>query len=181
MIKTKKAPKAPKGKGFKLQAKPLTEELIQKFISHYNEFGSFPGQKIPCTVTGKLTTCVGPWLRKKVKEFGSAEALLRNYKCRQVTKKVKTEKPSGKKGRKKSFSKIVIEDRTVYDIPKIDLHTGPRPLSSDEISDCSLTSCFRPDLFLNNDRSCNGCQYYDLCKNANRNLKTTGKKLVRRK
>ena len=159
MIKTKKAPKAPKGKGFKLQAKPLTEELIQKFISHYNEFGSFPGQKIPCTVTGKLTTCVGPWLRKKVK----------------------TEKPPGKKGRKKSFSKIVIEDRTVYDIPKIDLHTGPRPLSSDEISECSLTSCFRPDLFLNNDRSCNGCQYYDLCKNANRNLKTAGKKLVRRK
>jgi hypothetical protein len=181
MIKTKKAPKAPKGKGFKLQAKPLTEELIQKFIAHFNQYGSFPGQKIPCTVTGKLTTCVGPWLKKKVKEFGSAEALLRNYKCRGVTKKPKTEKPPGKKGRKKSAAKITIEGKPVYDIPKIDLHQGPRPLSADEITECSISSCFRPDLFLNNDRSCNGCQFFDLCKNSNKNLKSLSKKTVRRK
>ena len=173
-VKTSKKVRAPKGKGFKLSAKPLTEELIAKFVSHYNEFGSFPGSKIPCSVTGKLTTCVGPWMRKKVQEYGSAENLLRNYKCRGVTKKEKPVKTPGKRGRK-SLAKISIEDK-VYDIPKIDVNAGPKPLSFDEISEVSKGSCFRPDLFLNNDRSCEGCQFFDACQNSNKNLKATARK-----
>ena len=73
--------RAKKGQRFKIKAEPLTEELVQYFVKYYEENGSFPGSKIPCSVTGKLTTCVGPWMRKKIKEYGSAEKLLRGYKC----------------------------------------------------------------------------------------------------
>ena len=103
MIKTAKKKKAAKGKGFKIKAMPLSEEQITLFVKHYKQFKAFPGSKIPCTITGKLTTCVGPWMLKKIKQFGSAESLLRNYKCRGAIKdqKIKT-KPVKIKHKKKT-------------------------------------------------------------------------------
>ena len=156
--------RAKKGQGFKLQARPLTEAEIKMFLEHYNENGSFPGSKIPCNITGKLTTCVGPWLRKKVAEFGSAENLLRKYISRGAIKSHKeAQKPVSKRKSTKKVLKAMKVDDKVWDLPKIDMDSVPLPLSNAEISELTYSTCLRPDLHLNNDYACNGCEFFDNC------------------
>lgn len=167
MIKTKKE-RAPKLKGFKIKASPLTEDQITMFVGHFSKYGSFPGSKIPCTITGKLTTAVGPWLKKKVKEFGSAEGLLRGYTCRQATKQQKIS-AIGKKKEKPSDGGLVKEDGR-YDIPKVKLMDYSRPLTEAELSKDTETTCLRPDIFISNGRHCDGCPYYKICKSRLKNL-----------
>lgn len=172
---------------FEIKPVPLTEEQIKFFVKHYNENGSFPGSKIPCTITGKLTTCVGPWMKKKVQEFGGAEQLLRKYVCRGVIKSVnKTAKEATKpvkepsKKAKKEKGVNSQEEVVVYDIPKIDFFKTKTPLTDLELSVATSNTCFRPDVFLDNDRFCNGCEYYDVCTNTNRCIKTVNKKTARK-
>jgi len=174
MIKSKKQMKrAKKGQRFKIKAEPLTEELVQYFVKYYEENGSFPGSKIPCSVTGKLTTCVGPWMRKKIKEYGSAEKLLRGYKCRGA---VKVGKVVGAIVRKK---KQTVGGGTVEETGEIDykvplyVPAPPRKFTDSELTEMSRTECFRPDIYLNNGRHCEGCPNFDLCVN---NLKCLPKK-----
>lgn len=150
-------------KATKIQSKPLNEQQIKDFVSFFKKNGSFPGSKIPCTVSGKLTTCIGPWMKKKIKEFGSAENLLRNYKCREVLKLEKQIiKPVSKT--KKKTKKIENKD-VVWDIPKIEF-TPPRSLTSSEIQQVTESQCLRPDIFLTNGRHCEGCDFYENCRNS---------------
>jgi len=154
----------------KIEAKPLTEEQINSFVQYYNKNKTIPGSKIPCTITGKLTTCVGPWMIKKVKEFGGIEKLLRKYVCRGA---IKTEKESKKPKVKKSIRASKIEElrdeQKNWDIPKIDF-TPSRPMNDGELSEASKTTCFRPDVYLDNDNYCDGCEFYDVCTNSLRRL-----------
>jgi len=164
-MKTKKRLVRVKGKAksIKIQAKPLTEEQIKEFVAFYNKNKSFPGSKIPCIVTGKLTTCVGPWMKKKIKEFGSPENLLRNYKCRGALKAERQIiKPVTKK--RKAKTAIIKDENKDWSIPKIDF-TPPRPLTVAEIIEASRTQCFRPDIFLSNGRHCDGCEIFEHCTN----------------
>lgn len=156
--------RAKKGQGFKLEARPLTEAQVKMFLEHYNQYGSFPGSKIPCNITGKLTTCVGPWLKKKVVEFGSAENLLRKYTCRGAIKVHKeAQKPVSKRKSTKKALKAMRVDEKVWDLPKIDINSVPLPLNSVEIADLTYSTCLRPDLHLDNDYACNGCEFFENC------------------
>ena len=163
--------KAPKSKRIKLESKPLSEDLIQHFLGHYKQYNSFPGSKIPCNVTGKLTTAVGPWLKKKIKEFGSPEGLLRGYTCRQANKSANTITAIGKKKKRgNSESPLVKEKDGRYDIPQVNLTKPSRPLNDAELAKDSEHLCFRPDIFLNNGRHCDGCKYFRLCRNRMKTL-----------
>lgn len=155
-------------KGFRIEAKPLTEIQIQEFVSFFNKNKRFPGSKIPCSVTGKLTTCVGPWMAKKIKEFGSAENLLRNYKCRGV---IKAQKPIIKpvSSKRKNKTKNLKDEQKNWDIPKIEF-APPRALTKSELAETTQTQCLRPDIFIGNGRHCDGCEFYDLCQCAIKTL-----------
>ena len=157
--KSKKLPKA-----IKIEAKPLTEEQIQEFVRYYNKYKCFPGSKIPCTVTGKLTTCVGPWMVKKIKEYGGAEALLRSYKCRGATKKQKPIKPLSKSKKRRLILNELKDEQKNWNLPKMS-DAPPIPMSDAELAVATLTTCYRPDIFLNNDRHCDGCEYLTVCTN----------------
>lgn len=174
-LKRKKGKKATR---IKLEAKPLTEEQIQFFLKYYKENNSFPGSKIPCNMTGKLTTCVGPWMAKKIKEYGSAENLLRKYKCRGALKRqrdalkpAKTRKPRNKKRQEIINSmKNTDTEQKVWDLPKI-AFSGPQPMTESDLAETTKGACLRPDIYLNNDGHCNGCKYVDLCQNRLKNIK----------
>lgn len=148
-----------------IAGKQLTEDQIKVYVDKFNKDGNFPGHKIPCTVTGKLTTAVGPWLRKKVKEFGSAEALLRGYKCRGALKSEKPQKVKAisKKGRPRR------ERIGVKDIPAMPTGTK-RPQTAEEFTEASHRECARPDIFLDNGRHCLDCPHYAICENELKNL-----------
>jgi hypothetical protein len=146
----------------------LSEEQIKAFIEHYNKKGSFPGNKIVCTATGKLTTCVAGWRDKKIKEYGSIENLLRNYKCRGVNKTLRQEKikaiGSPKKGRKAKE-----KEEISYDIPQMK-NTVRGPLTGQDLIDNTKVACQRPDIFLNNGRHCLDCNFFEICQNNNKCL-----------
>jgi hypothetical protein len=167
MIKTAKKKKAAKGKGFKIKPMPLSEEQITMFVSHYKQFKSFPGSKIPCTVTGKLTTCVGPWMHKKIKEFGSAEALLRNYKCRGAIKDQRINALPQKVKRARKTKERVEKEQGRYNIPAMDSFVKPIPYDPAKESE---SVCLRPDIFLSNDRHCDGCHHFKICRSRLKTL-----------
>jgi hypothetical protein len=165
-VQTKRK-RAAKSKGFKIKPIPLTEDQIKLFVDHYKKFKRFPGSKIPCTVTGKLTTCVGPWMNKKIKQFGSAENLLRNYVCRGVLKdkRIKSLPPKTKRTRK--LKELVAKEQDRYDIPTMDSFVKPRPYDAARESE---SICLRPDIYLSNDRHCDGCHHFKICRNSHRTL-----------
>ena len=167
MITQTKRKKTAKGKGFKIKPNPLTEDQIKLFVDHYKKFKRFPGSKIPCTVTGKLTTCVGPWMNKKIKEFGSAENLLRNYVCRGAIKdkRIKSLPPKTKRTRK--LKELVAKEEGRYDIPSMDSFVKPTPYNPAKESE---SICLRPDIYLSNDRHCDGCHHFKICRNSHRTL-----------
>jgi len=175
-----------KTKAFKIQATPLTEEQIKQFVSFYKKNKSFPGSKIPCNVTGKLTTCIGPWMKKKIKEFGGAENFLREYKCRGALKtERKVNKPvSTKSKRKDKIKELKLQDEEKnWNIPKMSF-APPRPTSKEETIQTTKTQCLRPDIFLSNGRHCEGCPHFDLCINRMKCLSPWNKennKLIKRK
>jgi hypothetical protein len=151
-----------KTKKFVLEAKPLTEQQIKEFLAFYKQNGTFPGSKIPCNVTGKLTTCMGPWMQKKIKEFGSAENLLRNYKCRGAIKQEKIDAKPIKIRRprlsKKEKKKVEIE----YNVPQF-VEYKPIPIGPEDVKEITKGQCLRPDLFLSNNRNCEGCPHFANC------------------
>ena len=152
-----------KAKHQKIEAKPLTDEQVTQFVLYYNKHKKFPSSKIPCNATGRLTTCVGSWLVKKVKEYGSAENLLRRYVCRGANKTKKEDKPlSTKKKARKALNEMKVDEKT-WDLQKIDLASVPIPLTNAEISECTRGCCLRPDIYLNNDEHCEGCKYFEYC------------------
>jgi hypothetical protein len=156
-----------KNKAFKLQAVPLTEDQITEFAAYYKKNKAFPGSKIPCTVTGKLTTCIGPWMVKKIKEYGSPEQLLRSYKCRGAMKAERQiNKPVLKKPKRKNkIKELMLQDEEKnWNLPKMNF-APPRPMSKEETTQTTKTQCLRPDIFLSNGRHCEGCPHFDLCIN----------------
>jgi hypothetical protein len=175
-VKTTTKKKGKKSTKIKIEAKPLTEEQIQEFVRHYNEHGSFPGSKIPCNMTGKLTTCVGPWMIKKIKEFGGPENLLRKYKCRGALKaKKEALKPKSQNKKRREMFKSLKDENKNWDIPKMTMEP-PKPMTEVDIAECTRTVCFRPDIFLDNDRYCDGCEFYDVCSNAHKGLRPIKRK-----
>lgn len=148
----------------KLEPKPLTEKQIQEFVSFFNKHKRFPSSKIPCTISGKLSTCTGDWMEKKIKQYGGPENLLRKYISRGAIKAQKElQKPiSKRKKSRKILKELKSEDGKTWDLPKIEF-TGSKPLTPAEITDATRTSCFRPDIYLNNDGHCQGCKYFDVC------------------
>lgn len=155
VMKTNRAKKN-SAKHFKAVAgKRLTEEQIKLFIEFYNVHKTVPGNKIPCNATGKLTTCVGPWKDKKIKEYGGLENLLRNYKRREATPKIKQQKEQ--------------QDEVVYSLPVIKFE-APKPLTPEQLAKETKSACLRPDIYLSNGRHCEGCAYYSLCLSALKKL-----------
>lgn len=165
-VKTKQT-RTTKGNGFKIKPIPLSEDQIKQFADHYKKFKKFPGSKIPCTITGKLTTCVGPWMTKKIKQFGSAENLLRNYVCRGVIKdkRIKSLPPKVRRARK--LKDLIVKEEGRYDIPALDSFI--KPASYDPAKE-SETKCLRPDIFLSNDRHCDGCHHFKICRSRLKTL-----------
>jgi hypothetical protein len=154
-MKTNRAKKG-SAKQFKAtEGKQLTEDQIAQFIEFYKVHNTIPGNKIPCNATRKLTTCVGPWKDKKIKEYGGLENLLRNYKRKEASPK-------------KQLLSEVMKEEVIYELPAFKYQ--PIPMTSEQLAQESKSACLRPDIFLNNGRHCDGCAYFSLCLSALKKL-----------
>ncbi|MEI6423823.1 MAG: hypothetical protein WCP55_16525 [Lentisphaerota bacterium] len=135
----------------------------------YEEKGKLPAKQIPCSVTGTMITIFGENLARRIQNYGSVENLLMNFVSRAAQPKVpKTDKAKKPKKLPKSSVEFIEEQGQVrYDLPlfnpdkptvKIDL-----VISGDACRKETMDSCFRPDIYLDNGKACNGCRLFENC------------------
>jgi hypothetical protein len=140
-------------------------------LESYKKNGHLLNKKIQCNKCGTDITCFGSNLSGKISKFSSIEKLLENFVCRSCTSSSKPKKIVVKAEKKPV--KIAKED-IVYDVPKMKFSIKRDVLLSeapDLIESVSKNgSCIRPDIYLNNDRSCDGCSLYTSCLASIKNL-----------
>jgi len=140
-------------------------------LDSYSKTGHLPNKKIICNKCSTDITCFGSNLTGKISKFGSLEKLLENFICRSC---VSASRPKKIVIKAKKVEKKSVEE-TVYEIPKMKFSIPRNVLLSDApdiIESVSRNgSCIRPDIYLNNDRSCNGCSLYNNCLASIKNLK----------
>jgi hypothetical protein len=124
----------------------------------------------------------GTNLTNRVEKFGSLEDLLTTFTCKGCRNAGKPKKePKFKKVKKPGKVKIEKDENKVYDIPKVNLNAPHEYINLKTDKDNApkhLQVCWRPDLYLNWDRSCNGCNLYENCRAAcKRMVNDSGKKV----
>ena len=150
----------------------LTEEEIEKWVKFYKKHKKFPSLKIPCVKCENTVTLSYSNLTDRIEKFNGAVNLLKQFQCRKCLYSVRNEtKLKIKKIKKaKKAKKEEILSKTYIYIPKekeiIDLVQNPEYTAK-----LTATECWRPDIFLNNDRSCNSCSLKDICTCSIKSLK----------
>jgi hypothetical protein len=139
---------------------------------HYVANGHLINKKIICNHCEASITMFGSNLENRIKKFGTLWSLLDEFKCRKCTSASRPKKIVIKA--KKISKKEKALEKTV-DIPKMKFSIPRNVLLSDApdiIESVSKNgSCIRPDIYLNNDRSCDGCSLFNNCLASIKNLK----------
>lgn len=158
---------------------------ITEWVNTFVSTGKLPQLRIPCSTDGceVTTTCFGSNLEnRRMKTEGGIETLLRTFKCRgcrtQSTKVLektggreqtlkRVAKATIRKARKKSDKALRIEElKEAASLVTIDVNASPVRYNfnnADHVSELTTGTCQRPDIFLNNDRACDGCVLYENC------------------
>jgi hypothetical protein len=148
---------------------------IAESVNQYNLTGKLPTHPyVLCTKTNTKVTMFGSNLANRIKKFGSLEELLKNFICKSFSSEGKPiREPKYKKIKKeKRKPKIERDENKNIIIPKVDLSKKPESIDlvNDPKAKYHLNECWRPDLFLNWDRSCNGCRLYQNCQCKSKRL-----------
>jgi hypothetical protein len=133
-------------------------------LESYKKNGHLLNKKIVCTNCTVHITCFGSNLDGKISKYGGIETLLDTFKCRKCVSASKPKKFVIKAV--KISKKEKIAEKTV-DIPKM-IFKEKRNVLLSEAPDLIMSvskngSCIRPDIYLNNDRHCDGCSLYTSC------------------
>ncbi len=136
----------------------------QAWIKCYNETGKLPEQKVPCTKCGTGVTMFSTNLAGRVAKYNGVENLLNNFICKQCSSVGKPQKV--KQIPKPKKPKIIVEQ---YDIP---IYKGRNivPVNLHVTKDDATISCWRPDLYLNADKTCDDCTLFNICQCALKRL-----------
>ena len=157
---------------------------ITEWVNTFVSTGKLPQLRIPCSTDGceVTTTCFGSNLEnRRMKTEGGIETLLRTFKCRgcrtQSTKVL--EKTGGQEQTLKRVAKASRKPRKLSEkaeriealkeaasAVKVNVNAVPTRYSfkdPEQIKELTQGTCQRPDIFLNNDRACDGCVLYEHC------------------
>lgn len=130
---------------------------------HYVANGHLINKKIQCNHCQTSITMFGSNLDNRIKKFGTLWSLLDEFKCRKCVSASKPKKIVIKAEKKPSIPK----EEIVYDIPKMKFSIPRNVLLSDapDIQKaCSLNgNCLSPNFYLDHNKSCLGCAFYDNC------------------
>lgn len=158
---------------------------LNDWVKCFNTTGKLPSKQVQCS---KCTAPVTMWstnLMNRLKLFKDIKDLLSNFMCRDCsnTRKVKV----GKKVQEVKpliITPIIQEvDQPVKVIKVQEINSeGSRGGHADSVLIDLVTNaeycmkhtreggCWRPDIFLNNDRSCDTCRLYENCRATCRRL-----------
>jgi hypothetical protein len=131
-------------------------------LESYKNSGKLLSPKLPCTKCQTPVTLFGSNLENRIKKYGGLENLLDTFTCRSCnsTSKPQREKKVVVKREKKE------QEEVVYDIPKMKGFIPTNAFLKDTpelVQSMTHFSCVSPQLYLNNNRGCRGCVYFDNC------------------
>lgn len=170
---------------------------IEEWAQQYIKLNKLPKQKIPCSVEGCTveTTCFSTNLRQRtIAHQEGIRGVLRDFKCRGCRSKANgfSEKPKlqrvAKAVKKTAVTKKSVRDSRVETLKEharactVDVNAQPVRYNFDDpeqVRQLTEGACQRPDIYLNNDRACDGCVLYEHCACAAKQLLSdTGRKPV---
>jgi hypothetical protein len=134
----------------------------EEFIRSYNATGKGTSNKIPCIKCQTEITAFGSNLEGKIKKAGSLEILLDTFTCRSCKSEGKVKIVKVTVNREKKEEK----EEVIYNIPKMKGFIPTNAFLKDTpelIQSMTNFSCVSPQLYLNNNRGCRGCVYFDNC------------------
>ena len=169
----------------------MSDQTFDKelFIREFKASGKPSCKYILCTVTGQKVTCFGGNLLAKIQKYGTIENLLDTFVSREganVGKAPKAPKEPKLKKHPKDPGKIRLLQRatkrkrgakkdaieSVYN-GKLEAKYNPTKLNLKDpttVEKLTKESCMRPEIFLDNDRHCDGCPYFANCALPLKNL-----------
>ena len=140
------------------------EAEIQAALTKHAKTKRLP-LKVKCNSCGGEKFCFNVW-PERIKEYGSFESVLRGFKCRGCSKNTKIVLKQAKRAVKAAAKEA--KEELIYSVPVF--VQSPRIIydltlkENEELAaHCTATQCFRPDIVLNNSRSCEGCALYANC------------------
>jgi hypothetical protein len=177
---------------------------VTDWIESYTQTGKLPELRIPCITEGcdVTTTCFGSNLEGRIKKTeGGLRALLTEFKCRgcrggakaktvRMTMKDGAELIVGKaakavrKNTKKAAKEEHVENlKQALRSATMNVNAVPQRISFNDpeaVRQLTEHACQRPDIYLDNDRACDGCGLYEHCACKSKQLlaDTGRKKLV---
>ena len=161
-----------------------------EWVTKYNETKKLPSNKIPCQTPGcKVeTTCFGSNLEGRLaKVQGNVKLFLESFKCRQCRKtdkpvKLKKAAKANKPKKTRKTEKSVHVEKLKEHVKSFQIDPNAQPIrynfnNPHDVEELTKNTCQRPDIFLNNDRACDGCVLYDNCACTSKQLLAhTGRK-----
>ena len=160
-----KAPGATKGAEVFVHQRGHEKEWVEFFEKHKK----FPQKKVGCVDCNHLTDMFSTNLNNRIERFGGPMQLLTQFQCRacrpESAKRVVNK--GVKRGRKavreehiealKESARNLKCEYNITTIPLDDKHQG----AVEEVT--RGNNCWRPDMFLDNGRACNGCSLFKHC------------------
>lgn len=132
---------------------------------------------IHCSKCGSKTTAFGSNLKSKMEKAGGLGTLLVTFECRACRPK-KEKRESAKAPRKnKGLAKQSKAAELIRNLPKMQFPERRRISLIEEpdfAAEVTASSCVRPDIFLDSNRSCDFCALYNVCAAPCRNLSKHG-------
>lgn len=165
---------------------------IEEWAQQYDKNEKLPNQKIPCTTEGCTTetTCCSTNLKTRVTAHPEGvRGLLRDFKCRscrsessgQTKTSSSAEKPRLQRAAKasKKTTKAAVKQTRIEELNEaaraatVDVNAVPVKYNFEDpeaVRQLTEGSCQRPDIYLDNDRACDGCSLYEHCACASKQL-----------
>lgn len=155
---------------------------IEDWAKQYDTNGKLPAPKIPCSSAGckNETTCFSTNLKTRVAATeGGIRTLLRTFKCRSCrTQTSSVLEPAGviekpvRRAAKRTTTKAAQKQSRVEELNQaarsavIDVNAVPVRYNFNDpehVRQLTEGACQRPDIYLDNDRACDGCSLYEHC------------------
>jgi len=162
---------------------------IEEWAQQYDKNEKLPKQKIPCSAEGCVneTTCFSSNLKNRVVAHAEGvRGLLRGFKCRScrtesavATKTTGTAEKPVRRAAKKTISKAALKQTRTEELTAqarnstANVNAVPERFkfdNPDHVRQLTEGACMRPDIYLNNDRACDGCDLYEHCACAAKQL-----------
>lgn len=149
---------------------------INGWVNYYNKNNSIPSDGITCKNCRNEIKCNQLQLKRLLEKFeNDIEKLLVTFTCKECIKLSREEKKLQEKELqvKKPIERKVLTWEEIEDrkdevrkgIPKInfDKIDPITPNNRKGVEEITRNSCIRPDIYLNNDKCCDGCPWEKHC------------------